>query len=216
MRVKLARVPSVGTNSHQEYLAALHDAVFRSQLPVTRTHSAPPRFRIVSGPPLGAGHASRCEYVDFELRHPISGPEFGRRLARELPPGLELLWQKRMPPGTPHLMASVISFTYDIEGTFDPQRAVAFAEATQWPVTRQRAKKSQTFDIKRSVTHLDVHPHGITLKITVQPDGTPKPEDVLAAVFGVTPEDARNLAVVRTAVTLDPSPKVYHQHREQS
>ncbi|MBI5091558.1 MAG: DUF2344 domain-containing protein [Candidatus Hydrogenedentes bacterium] len=213
MRVKLARDARAGALSHQEYIEALQEAVMRSELPVARSGGSAPRFRITSGPPLRPGQTSRCEYVDFEMCRPLSGAEFGRRLAETLPAGIELVWQKRLPAGALHLMACVESLSYEIGGQFDPQRAALFNAAEHWPATRKRTKKEQTFDLKRSVTRLDVHPGGLSMRITVLAEGTPKPEDVLVSVFGMEPEEAQHLPMERTAITLKSSSMANYQRR---
>lgn len=202
MRVKLARSEAARGMTHRDYVRALHEAVHAANLPVERAGESRPVYRIVTGPPLGTGHTSRCEYVDLELSAPIACAEFRRRLQPVLPEGVEVLWLRRMPAAAPHLMASIETLRYDVKGQFDAGRAECFHQAAAWPMTRTRTKKEQHFDLKRSVSKLAVHPDGLTFTIVVRGEGTPKAEDVISSVFGIPREEAQLLPAERSAVTL--------------
>lgn len=204
MRAKLARGGPARAMTQADYLAALRHAVERSGLPVARSGGGRGAYCIIPGPPLGVGHTSRCEYVDFEMSEPISGTDFGRRLGQALPAGLKVLWQRRLPAGTPHLMASVSSLSYAVQGRFAREPAERFFAASTWPMTRKRAKKEQLLDLRRSVAKIDANSTGVSLTILVRPEGTPQPQEALRSIFGLTEEEASGLVVERTAVELRP------------
>ena len=216
LRVRFARGPAARWLTPQEFLSAIRDAAERANLPVAREHGPRAelrsaerrcaRMRITPGPPLTPGWESRCEYVDFELCRPITGWEFRQRLSAELPDGVEILWQRRLPPRSPHLRASVAAFTYTVSGEFDPQKAEAFLRAESRPMTRLRKNRQRTLDLRRSLARLDVAPGRLTMVIRVREEGTPKPEEVIEAVFGTPREDAIRLPIERTAITFSPMP----------
>ncbi|MBN2307614.1 MAG: DUF2344 domain-containing protein [Candidatus Hydrogenedentes bacterium] len=215
MRVKLARTAPARWLEHREFVQIVRDAVLRAGLPVAGGRGAPPAPCITPGPPLRAGYLSRGEYVDFELTEPTTAREFGRRLAAELPPGLEVVWQRRLPARAKHLRAAVTGFTYTVSARLDPARARAFAEATTWPHVRVRPARVQEFDLKRSVSRLDVRPEQARIDIEVRPDGTPKLEEVLESIFGIPPEESATIPTERAAVKLEQPYPLNHRIMEQ-
>ena len=204
LRARFARGPEVSQWTHQDFVAAVRDAADRSPLPLTRGSGGMPR--IAAGPPLAQGHVSRCEYMDFEVTEPITAAAFGRGLAPQLPKGVQLVWQRRIPSCSPHLRAAVTAYRYAVPGDFERQRAEAFARAPVWPYRRIRPKKGdQEFDLKQSVSRLEVQPGRLTLTIEVRPDGTPKPAEVVESVFGMPADQARQVQMEREGIRFLPS-----------
>jgi len=207
MRVRLARGPAVRWLSPKEFAETIQEALKRAELPVSRTPGDRPRYRIIAGPPLPLGFTSRAEYMDFRLDLPIAGTVFGERLGAELPAGVEVLWQVRVPPGAPHLRAAVTGFRYTIPCEADPERAVAFGEASSWPLVRVRKERERRIDLKQNVSRLIVEPGYVIMDIEVRPDGTPKPEEVLRSIFERDLDPAAEPPAERTAVRLTPLPR---------
>lgn len=205
LRVKLARGAAARWLTPREFLLSIHEAVAKANLPVKRRGGARSHFRITPGPPLRPGHLSRCEYVDFELCVPMAAVEFGRRLDEALPEGLEVLWQKRMPPRTPTIKAAVKSFAYTIEFVPDPEKAAAFDRAESWPLKQFRKNRERVLDLKQSISYLELQPDKVIVRIKVRGEGTPKPEEVIASIFGIPPDEVMQFPTERTDMRLAPS-----------
>ena len=86
LRVRLTRGRALRGRLFREFVDVVRGAVERAGLPVARSGRGVPR--VESGPHLAPAHTSQCEYMDFELSEPVTGSEFMRRLACELPEGL--------------------------------------------------------------------------------------------------------------------------------
>lgn len=203
MRVKFARERAARWLLQREFLHAIQEAVLAAGLPVATTGGSTPRPACAPGLPLAPGHLSRCEYVDFVICSPITATEFGRRLSSALPEGIRALWQGRMKARTPNPKAAIRGFRYVCRGTFDPGRAEAFRVAPSWPLPQFRKGRERILELKRSITRLRVEPNRVIFDIEVRGEGMPKPEEVIASVFGMTLQEAMALPTERTAARFE-------------
>jgi len=192
--------------SNPDLLRVLQEAVAVAGLPVNRVDGRRQPYEIELGLGAAPGHLSRCEYVDFVVCLPITATEFARRLASALPPGLEVLWQRRLSARTPSLKTAPQRYRYILWGAADPERAAAFHGAETWPWTRLRKGRARVLDLKQSVSRLRVEPGRVILDIVVREEGTPKPEEVYASVFGVSIEEAMLLPAERADTQPAPPP----------
>lgn len=214
VRVRLARGDHARGWLHKDFVAAVYAAVERAGLPVARAGGRS-RLRLVSGPPLAPEHVSCCEYLDMELDEAITLREFGRRLAERLPDGLEVMSVRRLPPGGANLRATSKAFCYTIGGHFDEERAERFRHAAQWPMARRRRERERVLDLKRSVSRLELRADGVEMVIEARPEGTPKPEEILESVFGISQEQARLLPTARIGIRFADQPRRLSSHLEQ-
>jgi radical SAM-linked protein len=198
LRVRLTRGAALRGTVFKEFVDLVREAADRAELPVTRTKRGVPR--IDTGPHLAPTHTSQCEYMDFELSEPITGREFTQRLAAKLPEGVAVWSARRLPPGAPSLKAAVRSFRYRVSGDFSPEEAERFRRADTWPVVRIRKGRERTLDLRRSVARLEVLPREVIMDIEVRAEGTPKPEEVIASVFGMPRDRALLLETERSGV----------------
>lgn len=198
LRVRLARGPALRGMLFKEFVDLVRNAVARAGLPVTRTRKGVPRVQ--TGPHLAPAHTSQCEYMDFELSEPITGAEFMRRLAAEVPEGVELRSARRVPPGAKPLKAAIRTFRYRVRGEFARAEAERFRQASTWPVIRTRKGQERTLDLRRCVSKLEVGPGEVIMDIEARAEGTPKPEEVIASVFGIPWKDALLMDTERSGV----------------
>jgi len=202
MRARFAKDHEAAGLTPQAFCEAVQSAADATALPLERGKGARPRPRITPGPPLPVGYVSRCEYIDFELAGPVTAEELSRQLAPRLPRGIRLLWQRRLPGHAPHLRAAVTGYTYCVTGAFAAARAALFGRAATWPYRRVRGERMREGDLKDSVARLVTGPEHVEIDIVVRPDGTPKPAEVIEAVFGLPAEEGALLPAERIAVHL--------------
>ncbi|HOF40087.1 MAG TPA: TIGR03936 family radical SAM-associated protein [Candidatus Hydrogenedentes bacterium] len=200
LRVRLTRGQALRGLIFRKFVDSVRGAVERAGLPVARNRRGAPRLE--AGPHLAPAHTSRCEYIDFELTDPITGREFLRRLSMELPAGVDAVSARRLPPGSKNLKAAVRVLRYRVAGDFRPEQAERFRRASSWPVVRIRKGQERCLDLRRSVARLDVGPGEVTMEIEVRVDGTPRPEEVIASVFGIPLEAALLLETERSGMLL--------------
>ncbi len=206
VRVRYAKLGRLVALSHLETMHALLRAVRRSGLRVAFSQGFHPKPRVSFGPALPVGVESTCEHLDLEIVGPAEAAEVAGRLGRELPEGLRVLEAEVVEPGEPSIAESVRAAHYRAEFPEDTwseaalsQRVAAFASAGQAVVTRAAPPKSRDrkrnqkiaatrrreIDLKDIVTHLAVEgPRSVAFSLRVDPSGTARPAEVLAAVFG--------------------------------
>ncbi|GMV99054.1 MAG: hypothetical protein AMXMBFR84_01930 [Candidatus Hydrogenedentota bacterium] len=201
MRLRLLRDGDARALAFTEYVQALHHAVGRAGLPVARGKH---KYRLTPGPPLAQGQCSRCEYVDFELEDAITGIAFLKAFSPHLPPGVQAVSARRLPVDAPHLRAAVMGFVYAVHASLDAQKADEFRQRAEWPFSRDRQGRIQNFDLKRSVARLMTGPIETRMHVRVLPEGTPKPQEVIASIFDLSMETVERLTMVRIWVQLIP------------
>ncbi len=203
MRVRLTRGEESKWLLGSEFLDMLHQAVALSGLPVAGRAAPVPRFRIQGGPPLPTGFTSQCEYVDIELLSPVTSHEFRQRLQPCLPSDMLIVWARRLPKYSKSLKASLRRIRYTVMGLFERRCATAFHHAEHWPLVQVKKDRHRVLDLKQSVTGLRVESDRLIFEIEMREEGMPKPDEVVASVFGRTLKEATGYAAERTAVHLD-------------
>jgi hypothetical protein len=146
-----------------------------------------------------------CEHLDLELVGPADPADVLRRLAPELPEGLELRDASRVDPREPSVIEAqrAVHYRADLRGTGLTEddiarRIAAFLEADQAVVTRAAPPKNRRagrrkvaagpgkeIDLKGLVTHLAAEGGGsVAFSLRADPSGSAKPAEVLGAIFG--------------------------------
>jgi radical SAM-linked protein len=77
--------------SHLEFVRAMERAVRRARVPISYTEGYHPHPKMSFGSALAVGITSEAEYVDLELRSPVSPANLLSALEQALPPGLSAL-----------------------------------------------------------------------------------------------------------------------------
>jgi len=97
VEIRFQKSDAVRFISHHDLMRAMMRAVRRAGLPVRLTEGYNPRPRIVFPVALEVGVASLDEVAEIEFNQCIETQEVFRRLASNLPPGLELKSVQEMP-----------------------------------------------------------------------------------------------------------------------
>jgi hypothetical protein len=212
VRIRLARGAALTGTPPQDWTQLVRRAVADAKLPVEQgVKTGEPLPRVAAGPALDERHTSRAEYVDvFPMpdtrgyQPPATG--FLAPLNAALPEGAAALWARRVPSGAPHLRASVAGIWYTVRYPLDPAPARTFQEAATWPLERVKKGKRRVLDLKLGVPALHVQREALQMYCSVRPEGTPKPEEVCTAVWGLPEASAEQLPVERTALWFHPMP----------
>ena len=205
-RVKLSRVGGARWQTPQDYACAVRDAALAGGLPVLRAKGDRGPWRVITGAPPAVGQVSRGDYVDVELEGPLTARTAASRLRAHLPPGMELLWMGRLPPGAPAIHRAVQSIRYAVWSTcWDSSRIAAFEAAAHWPCLRKKQDKTQEFDLKTCISRLEADGPQLRFDTAVRAEGVPKPYETVSALFCIPRAEAILLPVERLGVRLDRS-----------
>jgi radical SAM-linked protein len=182
----------------------------RAGLPLAYTQGHHPLSRIDFGPALAFGVESRAEFCDLDLRVELSPQAVLRALNRELPEGMRVIAAGLVEPGSASLGAAIRGFVYRVALSSLPaaagwrreevrRRLARFHEDRPFLV-RKRAKGGKTtVDAKRFVAGLWLgeDTDALFLETRVRPEGTLGPYDLVAGVFELGPQEAKELRVTK-------------------
>jgi radical SAM-linked protein len=224
VRIRYAKEGRLVALSHLETMHALLRAFRRARLPMAFSQGYHPKPKVSFGPALSVGIESRAELLDLELVGSADPGEVQARLAPELPPGLTLLGVELLDPGAQSIGETLRAMHYvavipgesgevgrlraQVEAFQDRAEAVVHREAVPKNKDRKRhqkiaGRKQRAIDLKDIVTHLGVEgPGRVAFSLRVDPAGSARPAEVLAAIFGTDGIPPQGVKVLKEGVSL--------------
>lgn len=207
IRVRFGKGGGIRYISHLELMRVFERAVRRAELPVKMTEGFNPRPRISFPIPLGVGMEGMDEVAEIELSDWIPPGEAKERLASQMPEGIELLSVEPIPPGKKGSVSEVeYAFvpTQDagVASLVDPKRVEALLARSEVTICRERNGKTKQIDIRPYIKDIRLDGVVVILRLKATPQGTARPEEVLAELGAHSAlRDGRG-RLVRTRVVL--------------
>jgi radical SAM-linked protein len=204
-RIRFRKGGALRLLSHHDLMRTFERLLRRSELPFHRSQGFHPKPRLVFALSLPLGVVGCEEVVELELDEVSSPEEIHARLARQTPPGLEILSVRRIPI---RVNAQVCRLAYALpvpaERLPDLSRRIADVLAAQacW-IDRRRPQSGQAerrLDVRPFFVDLLIHPPSgpsdsamleMVLRLTTA--GTARPDEVLG-LLGL--EDLLNAGAV--------------------
>lgn len=191
--------------SHHDTLRLFERALARADIPVRRSDGFNPRPKLSLPLPRSVGVASLDERLIVELHTPLSADEAARRIAPQLPQGMQLIGVDAVGADVPRSAAAV---SYEMVLTDDEASAIAiaaarFAASDRAPVHRTDPKtgRGRDVDLRAWVAEVVVERNRLRWTQSISGAGTARPGEVLEAV-GLSPTEYLH-RLVRTAVRYD-------------
>ncbi len=224
VRIRYAKLGRLVALSHLETMHALLRAFRRARLPMAFSQGYHPKPKVSFGPALSVGIESRCELLDLELVGLAEAGDVEARLAPELPEGLVLDGVELLPSGAPSIGESLRAIHYmavfpadswsegllldRVEAYLAQEQALV--HRTQAPKNKDRkrhqkiaGRKQREIDLKDIVTHVGVEgPNRVAFSLRVDPAGSARPAEVLAAIFGDEAGPPLGVRVLKEGVSL--------------
>jgi len=188
-------------------MRAFERALRRAGLPLLMTEGYNPRPRLSFPLSLGVGTEGSDEVMEFELADWVPASDVRTRLAAQLPPDLELKSLELTRPGrrvrvveTRHVVRPYASQQADCR--IDSKALRDLLDRAEILVTRRRKGRLKEVNIRPFVMDLRLEGNAILMTFRVGPEGTARPEEILAAL-GVPPGQCHVLYhIERTQVLL--------------
>jgi radical SAM-linked protein len=157
----------------------------RANLPFRSTQGFNPHPRLVFALSLPLGVVGREEVVELELDQVLPLEEIHDRLARQAPPGLQVLSVRRIDP---RANAQVKSFCYRLPVPSErldslKDQANAVMAAPECWVERTRPERRRV-DVRPFLKGLHVGAGSVEMDLWLTPGGTARPDEV-AGLLGV-------------------------------
>ena len=191
VRIRFRKSGTLRLLSHHDLMRTFERLLRRSELPFHRSQGFHPKPRLIFALSLPLGVVGREEVVELELGQVLPLEDIHARLARQAPPGLEILSVRRI-----HLKvnAQVRRLAYALpvpaERLPDLRSRIAEVLAAQecW-IDRHRPQSRQAgrrLDVRPFLVELLIHPHDgseksvmLEMVLRLTSAGTARPEEVL-------------------------------------
>jgi radical SAM family uncharacterized protein/radical SAM-linked protein len=193
-----ARLGNARFLSHLEVMRMFFRAFRRLGLPLRFSEGFNPTPRVSFGPALPVGTESKEEFLAMELSEPLAEP--GAALAllnRQLPEGFEVL---RLEMAAREAEAASLTCYYINLSRDSAELALAeFRQTDKFGVTIERKGKKRCLDVRPLVEDLSKRGDGTIQLILASEPGKAgiKPLELLAAVLGLSDEEARLARVMK-------------------
>jgi radical SAM-linked protein len=211
VRIRFRKAGDLRLISHHDLMRCFERMLRRATLPFASSEGFNPRPRLVFALSLALGLVGGDEVAELELTEDLSPEEVHSRLTAQAPPGLEVLSVRRLDArasGQPRLVTYRVAVPADRrEGLTD--RTVSLLALAECWVERTRPH-ARRFDLRPYLADVRVLPDAVEMDVRVTPNGTARPEEVLALLgLGDLPESGA--VVERTRLELEdesPAPTV--------
>ena len=180
-RIRFRKTAELRLISHHDLMRCFERMLRRAGLPFRSTSGFNPKPRLVFALPLPLGIVGCREIADLELDQELPPEEVCARLARQAPPGLEILTAERIAPrATAHVHRATYRVAVPPERWADlgPRLAALLAAPACW-VERTRPQPRR-LDIRPYISDLRLVPGALEMDLFVTPHGTARPGETLA------------------------------------
>ncbi|HIJ54685.1 MAG TPA: TIGR03960 family B12-binding radical SAM protein [Deltaproteobacteria bacterium] len=185
---------------HLELRNILLRAIRRAGIPVKYSQGFHPMPKVSFDDPLPVGTESRQEFFYITLEDTMKPRDVMKRLNDNLPEGLSILncqlWTRKSAKDLNGSRTYEIMLPHD---SFDKTRLDDFIQQKAWLLQRVNRKgRTAEIDLKQIVTDIDLHSsNGLKMVMKTVPGKTPRPIEVLASVFNLPEESAKQARIIK-------------------
>lgn len=185
VQLRFSKTGALRYLSHHDLMRLFARACRRAGLPVRLTQGFDPRPRLVFATALELGIESDDEALEMELSRWLSPEQIKERLAATLPPGLEVLSVRLLPPRRsgerPVEMVYRITLPGDAEALgLTPARIEEFLARREIPFDRPREKRIQRLDLRPSLLAVEIEGPDVLMRLQPTERGAARPAEIMA------------------------------------
>jgi radical SAM-linked protein len=197
----------------REYIGRWEETLLAAGLPMLVLASGRPRVAL--GAPLPNGCSAEGELLEFWLTDVRPAWQVRDGLARDLPPGHQLVDLESVWVGAPALSGQIAAADYGVAVTVDQGRRADVAAATarllaraRLPWERQRGGETKTIDLRPLIVAVSAEtapagPLVVEIRTRIHPElGTGRPEEVVAVLAAELGAPIGIEAIVRRRLVL--------------
>ena len=190
LRIVFKRGQNVRYASHLDLLRTFTRAMRRSGLPVKYSEGFNPHPQLQFALPLSVGVMSECEIVDISLDRNIDLMCELKKLAMQLPEGLEIVEGQLTLTKMPEIKTAVYRLRVELENPYDEKAVRAAVTGHELMVEKVTKKRTENINVLEHLYKFEVVELGervveITLEVSAGNTFNLKPELVLTAIGGV-------------------------------
>lgn len=200
-RIRFRKGGDLRLVSHHDLMKCVERMLRRASLAVTRTQGFHPKPRMVFALSLALGIVGCQEVLELQFDEPPTPEALHEALSRQAPPGLEILSvqsidvkQSAQPRRVCYRLALPAERSHEV-----PERIRRVLEAPEAWVLRRRPP-ARRIDVRPYVRDLRLVDGSLEIDLWVTPQGTARPEEVLALL---ELEDLRDAGAILERTTLE-------------
>jgi radical SAM family uncharacterized protein/radical SAM-linked protein len=203
LQLRFQRKGIVRFLSHLEQIELFRRMLRRAEMPLVYSAGFHPQPKISFGPAISVGYQSQCEYLEMELYERIDMEVLKERIAKNLPPGFELMTIKKLPLFSASLDSLVNMAEYVIELDVSDRRINEFLAQDSIIVEKVKKGKAEKIEVKPLIRQLKVENGGLILQLRFGPKKTVKPEKVVQLLAGLNDEEIKLLNITKTKLFIE-------------
>ncbi len=202
-RIRFRKSGDLRLVSHHDLMHCFERMLRRADLPIRSTQGFHPHPCMTFALSLALGIIGGAEVVELEFTSALSAEEVRARLARQAPPGLDILnVQAVNAQSKPQVRRAFYRALVPAElCTILPQRIAAFRGAESCWIDRQRPQPRR-LDIRPYVSELSLDGTAVEMALWVTPYGAARPEEILQQLGLGDRFEAGDLVLERTNLEL--------------
>jgi radical SAM-linked protein len=179
-RIRFRKAGDLRLVSHHDLMRTFERMLRRAELPFHSTSGFNPRPRLIFALSLGLGIVGCQEVAELELDAELPAEEVQTRLARQAPPGLDILEVRRVDV---RAGAQVQRATYRLPVPAErrselPERITALLSQSECWIERSRPQPRR-YDLRPYLIALRLTAEALEMDLRVTPTGSARPDEVL-------------------------------------
>ncbi|BEQ14821.1 TIGR03960 family B12-binding radical SAM protein [Desulfoferula mesophila] len=188
-RFRLEKTGPARYLGHLEMMRLLERTIRAAGIELAYTQGFHPHALVKTAAALPTGVESLVEVLEVSTLRSYDPDRLAAQVNELLPPGLRLADGRPGRPGEKLIDPPVAVYRITPSAPLDPERLEAFHRADQWTMLRVSPKGSREIDLQAAVRQVALEGGELLLAVGSS-GGRPKPVEVLAHVFGLSPEEA--------------------------
>jgi radical SAM-linked protein len=208
LRIKFTREDGVKFLSHLDLMRFWERAIRRAGFEIAYSEGFTPHARLSLAAPLPVGITSRVELMDLWLGGWEAPATFARKLAEQLPPGMEILDARIVSPEAPSLQSQIHFASYELEvwskrSTAEVESSIrTLLESKEFPWKHSREKEERHYNLRTLVENVHIISfiggvYKVGMKLKCDTSGSGRPEQVaLALGFDEKPSSIRRTDLI--------------------
>lgn len=189
IRIRFAKQGVMKFIGHLDIMRYFQKAMRRGNIDIAFTEGFSPHMIMSFAAPLGVGITSSGEYVDIEIKTPISSSQAVKQLNDVMVEGMEILSFRQIPDGKASKAMSLVAaadYTLTFREGYEPntdweEKMSEFFAQEAITVLKKTKKSEVTTDIKPMIYDLSVSDKKIFMRLATGSAANLKPELVMEA-----------------------------------
>jgi radical SAM family uncharacterized protein/radical SAM-linked protein len=181
--------------------------VRRAGLPMRYSQGYHPLPRISFSPAPPVGVESEAEYVELEILERLSVEKIRAALQAAMPEGMKIVELKELSLKAPSISQVISLIDYlavapdPLKPRFAKDKVDEFLARDSLVIEQKRDKKTRSLDLRQKVKSMELTPENhVRFSFIISQGPGAKPQELVAAVFGLNEDELTQIRYTRTAV----------------